>query len=110
MSASIDSSNQITLTRGDTLILHLSLTENESFFEFEPGDAIRFALKSTVEDDEPLIIKDADMDTRTITIEPEDTKELPFGQYVYDIEYTSEDGVVDTFITPTTFTISEEVY
>ena len=46
----------------------------------------------------------------TLTLQPSDTKNLPFGNYVYDIELTTADGFVDTFIGPATFTLTGEVY
>lgn len=109
MSASIDG-NRISLTRGDSLILNIVITKNGERYNPVEGDKVRFALKYQIPDDEPLILKDADMSTMTLTLDPEDTKELPFGTYYYDIELTTVDGFVDTFIGPAVFRITEEVY
>lgn len=109
MSASIDG-NRISLTRGDSLILNFVILKNGMEYTPVSGDRVRFALKYQIADDEPLILKDADISTCTITLEPEDTKSLPFGTYMYDIELTTVDGYVDTFIGPATFKLTEEVY
>lgn len=109
MSASI-SGNQISLTRGDSLVLGVTILQNGSTYTPASGDTARFALKSTVFDDSPLINKQVDLETMTLTLVPSDTKELPFGTYVYDIELTTSDGYVDTFIGPAPFYITQEVH
>ena len=44
-----------------------------------------------------------------IRISPDDTKNLEYGQYVYDVQVTMANGDVATVIPPTTFNILEEV-
>lgn len=111
MSASVNpSTKEISLTRGDSLILNFTITKNEEEYVPVQGDAVRFALKQTIPDDEPLILKDADITNQTIELLPSDTKQLAFGTYVYDIQLTTVDGYVDTFIGPATFRITEEVW
>ena len=92
----------ILLTRGDTLMLKLSLTKNGEPYEPQEGDTIRFALKQkyTDPDTEVKVNKNIPSDTLILKIDPEDTKELLMGKtYVYDIEMTDANGNVDTFIT-----------
>lgn len=109
MSASI-SGNNITLTRGDTLYLTVLMTKNGVSYTPVEGEKVRFAMKKKIDDEELLILKDIPIDTMTLKIVPEDTKTLKYGSYKYDIEYTSVDGDVDTFIGPANFNITEEVY
>ena len=109
MSASINGEN-ISLTRGDSLILHVNVTQNDEPYVPQEGDAIRFALKKNSNDEEVLILKNVDLDSMQIVIEPEDTKNLAYGTYRYDIELTTVGGFVDTFIGPANFKITEEVY
>lgn len=109
MSASIDGTN-ISLTRGDSLILNFTIKKNDEDYTPVAGDVVRFALKHHIPDDEPIILRTADTTEMTITLNPEDTKELAFGTYVYDIELTTVDGFVDTFIGPSKFKITEEVW
>ncbi len=108
MSHSISGTN-ITLTRGDTLFLKINMEKDGESFTPEEGSVVRFAMKSSYEDDEPILLKDVPIDTLLLEIEPNDTKPLTMKKtYVYDIEYTDADGHVDTFIKGK-FKISEEV-
>ena len=110
MSYSIVGTN-ITLTRGDTLKALISITDHEGMpYTPKQGDQIRFAMKRNVTDPEPLVLKVIPIDTMTLVIDPEDTKSLDFGTYKYDIQITTADGEVDTFITPSNIKITEEVH
>ena len=109
--------NTIRLTRGDTLLVQLELTKNGEEYIPQAGDEIRFALKhkimksdgSDYEDDAPLVYKVIPNDTLVLRIDSTDTKELPFGDYVYDLQITYGDGIVDTFITNSSFILTPEV-
>lgn len=102
--------NLITLTRGDTLIAHIEIT-NPDGSPYTPveGDSVRFAMKSKVTDTEPLLLIDIPIDTMDLKINPEDTKSLPFGKYIYDLQLTKANGDVDTFITMSSLRLTEEV-
>jgi hypothetical protein len=100
----------ITLTRGDTLLASLEISDAEgNTYTPSEGDVIRFAMKKSYSDSACLIEKQIPNDTLMLSLDPSDTKDLPFGSYVYDIEITFESGAVDTFIDKATFRISEEV-
>lgn len=99
----------ITLTRGDSLPLQLTLKKNNE--SYTPGSEayIRFAMKVRYKDETPVLLKEIPVDTLQLIFLPEDTKDLPMKKtYVYDIELTDENGYVDTFIEGR-FTIGEEV-
>lgn len=100
----------ITLTRGDTLNAKITI-KNRDGTEYIPkeGDVVRFALNDTYGTDEPKILKVIPNDTLVLTLNPEDTKDLEFGKYVYDVQITNEAGDVDTFIAKAKCIISEEV-
>ncbi len=99
----------ITLTRGDSLFLQLSLTKNDEAYTPAEGSVIRFAMKEKYTDSEVVLEKSIPIDTLLLSITPADTKSLPMGKsYVYDIELTDEAGHVDTFIEGK-FTIGKEV-
>ena len=102
--------NTIFLTRGDTFKAHLSIS-NPDGTEYIPveGDTIRFALKENIEDQECLILRDIPIDTMLLILNPEDTKELEFGSYIYDIQLTKANGDVDTFITASKLKLTAEV-
>lgn len=117
MSSSL-SGNAITLTRGDSLLLKVNITQDGEPYTPGSGDKVRFAVKhrtlkedkSDYTDETPLILKDIPTDTMLLQLDPEDTKDLAFGKYVYDIEITFPDGYVDTFITRESFKLTEEVH
>lgn len=102
--------NVITMTRGDSLIAKITITD-ASGDEYIPdeNDSIRFALKQSFHDAEPLIVKAIPFDTLVLQLDPEDTKPLDIGEYRYDIEITLSNGVVDTFIPWAKFILTEEV-
>lgn len=100
----------ITLTRGDTFTADIKINKADcERYIPQEGDTIRFAMKKTVRDKKCLIEKDIPIDTMQLVLEPDDTKELDFGNYVYDIQLTKATGEVDTFITASTLTLTEEV-
>ena len=66
-------------------------------------------MKADVDDTECLILRDIPIDTMMLVLNPEDTKELEFGSYVYDIQLTKANGDVDTFITASKLKLTAEV-
>ena len=120
MSSSIDE-HVITLTRGDTFRAKVTIyldDQEEQEYRPVPGDQVRFALKHKTlteggkeyTDVDPLINKQIPIDTMVLELVPDDTKNLGFGTYNYDIEITFEDGTVDTFITAAPFKLTKEVH
>ena len=109
MSATVNGTT-IVLTRGDTLKSTIVIYDkNGEQYTPVDGDAIRFAAKEKYTDYEPVILIDIPYDTCLLHVKPEDTKELDFGKYVYDIQITMNDGTVDTFIKGI-LKLTEEVY
>lgn len=106
------SGTTIVLTRGDTLRLHVDIYSDSTGTPYTPneGDSIRFAMKKSYEDLNPLLVVDIPIDTLDLVIEPEDTKRLSFGKYVYDIQLTKANGDVDTFIKKAVIKLDEEVH
>lgn len=114
--------NAITMTRGDTFRTHVDIfreVDGEKIPYTPSGsDVVRFALKhptmnasrTEYTDQNPLITKEIPLETMILTLLPSDTKSLGFGEYVYDIELTMEDGTVDTFISEAGFTLTPEVH
>ena len=113
----------IRLTRGDSLILQVVILrkkdkEAPEIYTPEDGDAVRFALKRNIMnpektrylDSKPLVEKNIPIKTLILRLESEDTKFLEFGNYVYDIELTTKDGMVDTFIADADFILTPEVH
>lgn len=104
------SGTTITLTRGDTFMADITINkQDDAPYTPVEGDSVRFAMKSSYEDAEPVLTKDIPIDSLQLILEPEDTKGLAFGQYIYDIQLTKASGEVDTFITKAKLKLTEEV-
>ena len=106
------SGTTITLTRGDSASIKLTLTKKDDGTAYEPieGDSIRFALSKQFGTESPLVLIDIPTDTLILEIMPEHTKSLAFGSYVYDLEITYADGRVETFVDKAKFVVDKEVY
>lgn len=93
------SGTDITMTRGDTLALKITMTKDGVEYTPGAGDSVRFAMKVRYTDEEVILEKNIPIDTMVLEIEPKDTKSLEMrSSYVYDIQLTTADGKVDTFI------------
>lgn len=102
--------NIIYLTRGDTFKAVITITYPDgSIYTPIEGDQIRFALKQSISDEECIVIREIPIDTMLLVIYPNDTKNLEFGNYVYDIQLTKANGDVDTFITASKLKLTAEV-
>lgn len=104
------SGTTITMTRGDTFRAQVSI-KNPDGEEYIPteGDCVRFAMKETWDDARPLLVKEIPIESMTLILKPEDTKDFAFGNYVYDIQLTKSTGEVDTFIAKAKIKLTEEV-
>lgn len=101
---------EIILTRGDTFKATLTIQDSTgSIYVPQQGDVIRFAVKKRYSDNKILIAKIIDNNTLMLKLNPEDTKPLMFGTYVYDVELTYANGDVDTFIAGGVLRLLEEV-
>lgn len=110
MSSNVTAKGTINLTRGDSFYAKIKLYDQDNDpIALNEGDTLRFALKEEYEDAEPILTIDIPISSMTLRIAPEDTKDLAFGTYVYDIEVTFANGDVDTVIPRKTFNILEEV-
>lgn len=105
----VTSSGEISLTRGDTARLTVSVTnDNDEPYVIQAGDTLTLSVKRSIKDTEFAFQKKI-IGGDTFYIEPEDTDSLDFGKYKYDVEITTENGEVYTVIPPTVFKILEEV-
>lgn len=99
----------IVLTRGDTFVANIGIKNaNGTPYIPQQGDTVRFAMKKDYSDASPILEKDIPIETMQLSLEPGDTKSLSFRSYVYDIQLTTKDGVVCTFIKGN-INITEEV-
>lgn len=110
--------NKITLTKGDTLKIKLSLRDAAGNV-YIPGiqDTITFVAKKNFDDAAVLsttVYGDGETSDIVIVIGPgsEDTNSsttIDAGTYKYDIQLTTSDGIIDTVINAATLVITEEV-
>ena len=116
----IDGNNNITLTRGDTLTLEVTLEREvppvppatepttEPYVP-QTGDVIRFAVSKGYKGEPSYELKFKETiphDTLTFTASSEKTT-IDYMTYNYDVEITYADGTKDTFISAK-FTITGE--
>ena len=102
--------HKITLTRGDTLTLTLTLKQGTQTYNPVEGDVIRFALAQGYVGEPAYSLKKEVIipnESLTFTLSSADTA-LACRDYNYDIQITHSDGTVDTFIS-STLTITGEV-
>lgn len=111
MSFKVKGNNMIYLTKGDTFRAVVSITNPDgSVYTPIEGDSVRFALKKSIDDSvQPIITRNIPIDTMELVLNPEDTKNLDYGSYVYDIQLTKANGDVDTFITASKLKLTYEV-
>ena len=98
--------NSIQITRGDTGIFTLALTSAGQPYDYS-NDEVLFTVKRNTRTTEIIFQKVIEYG-ENVTIEPQDTASLSYGNYVYDIQVTSG-AVVDTVITPSVFAVLPEV-
>lgn len=79
--------------------------------EYQPvdGDVVEFHMKKRRRDKEPLITKIIPNDTLLLEFSSDETKNLEYKTYRYDIQIQFASGAVDTFITDSGFTITTEI-
>lgn len=96
----------ISLTRGDYASFHIdAYDQNHNIYELQEGDVVTFTIKRNTKQKEALVQKHG----LDIEIFPEDTENLQYGTYSYDVELAPASGHIDTFIGPADFVLTEEV-
>ena len=100
----------IKLTRGDTARLTVPIINlaNNGEYTMESGDILYFTVKKTAKDSGFLFQKSV-TGSNSIHIRPEDTADLSFGKYKYDVQLTTATGDVYTVIEPSAFEVMEEI-
>lgn len=83
----------ISLTRGDTGYLELALKNGEQ--DWEVGDTVTLSVKKDIDSEDYLLQKQGQAG-QVIIIYPEDTRDLEYGRYVYDIQVNTVLGEVFT--------------
>lgn len=102
----IDEENNITLTRGDSATLELSIKDEGASYDFS-DDLVQFTVKRNTVTEEVVFQKT--FTTGIVVINPADTKDLRYTDMKYDVQLINDQGGVYTVIPPRKFTIAEEV-
>ena len=102
----IDEDNNITLTRGDTATLELSVKDEGATYDFS-NDLVKLTVKrNTVTE---TVIFQKTFTSGIVIIDHSDTASLTYNNLVYDVQLIKQGGGVYTVIPPRKFTIAEEV-
>lgn len=106
----ISPTGEIELTRGDTAYLEINIKNEVTGEDYAIGrcDKLTLTLKKSVYDETPVFTKTI-QGINVFNILPEDTSELAFLKYRYDVQLTTSEGEVYTVIEPSTFNILQEV-
>ena len=103
----------ISMTRGDSEAIKVAVKDTlGNVIPLLSGDTIHFTVrKHTLSTTKIIekIITEFDDGEALITIDPQDTNDLSFASYVYDIQLTRENGMVKTIVPPSQFLITGEV-
>ena len=103
----------LSMIRGDSEGIILSLKKDEDMIPFNQGDTVYFTVKQSHSTEkvtlQKIITEFDEGGNCIIEIEPEDTKRLSFRTYEYDIQLTDSNGRVTTIIPCSKFTILQEV-
>lgn len=99
--------NTFYLTRGDSAPFSIGIFDKYGNpYEPEEGDRVDFTVKPIDNlEGAPVIKKQG----TTIKLVHEDTKNLPFGAYVYDVQITYANGDRDTVISPVKLKCGEKL-
>ena len=109
----IVSGTSLKMTRGDTGAIRVIVSDAAG--EIVPlvdGDMIEMTVRESLISSEKTMYKKVTEFVNgeaLITIHPEDTANLKFKTYVYDIQLTRANGQVQTIIKPSQFEVSSEV-
>lgn len=101
----------IYLTRGDSALLEITIKDEDGqTWEPTSTDKVIFCIKTNATDPEPLVTIQAPEEDTDITIMPSDTKDLTYGQYIYDVHVETAAGNIYTVIANKVFEVGKEAH
>ena len=110
----VDGTN-LSMIRGDTESITVSINDSEGapISLITNEDTVYFTVKLNTTVQEKVlqkVITNFDIDGNAIVeLSHDDTKELPYRAYKYDIQWVDSTGNVRTIIVPSLFTIEPEI-
>lgn len=99
--------SQFQMTRGDTETLKITVFRDDEEYTLQEGDKLVFTLKQNTYT-KNILLQKLFVDNE-IRIEHEDTKDLNYGTYYFDVQLTFANGDVQTVIKPSKFILTDEV-
>jgi len=104
----------ISMVRGDTESLTVKISdESGTQIDFVSGDTVYFTVREAIGDTATIlqkVITSFNLEGEAIVqIDPDDTDDLFFKTYVYDIQWTKANGQVKTIVPASDFEILAEV-
>ena len=100
--------DEVILTRGDSADIIVKITDaNGDIYTPAEGDVIKFTLKKNCNTSDIIIQKT--LVNSVISLQPADTKDLPYGTYYFDVQLTTAADDVYTVVSPHRFIIDKEV-
>lgn len=106
------SGTKISLTRGDSAYINLTIYDQEGqVYEPDSDDIVRCQVRTAPNTGDLLIDGDVEIQNDNIVwhIKPEDTENYDVGKYYWDAELETAEGDVFTFITSSIFKLTDEV-
>ena len=107
---------EIYLTCGDSAAFDITAKSPDgTSYTFQPGDEVKLTVKSSrrKDDTEVLVQRIATIEEASnaarIYLLPEDTKDLDFQKYYYDVQLKTESGWIDTIIENSVFKVGVEI-
>lgn len=96
----VSQSMAIQLTRGDNATLNVTITNETSGepYEISEKDVIEMTVRKKPCKDSDIMFHKKLVGSQSIIINPEDTKRMSYGDYVYDIQLTTEAGGITVTI------------
>jgi hypothetical protein len=110
----IISGTNLSMTRGDSESITVKMVDGDgASIVFATGDTVYLTVRSdTASSTVALqkVISTFEVDgSAIIPIDHSDTQSMEFKKYVYDIQWTKQDGTVMTIVKPSVFEITKEV-
>lgn len=101
--------NEIKITRGDTLRVKFVAKKDGKPYVYQTGDVLNFYAKKDGSSGNAEIEATIDPATGELYLSSDVTKSMKASKYVYDIQLTKANGDVDTIINMATISIKNEV-
>lgn len=103
---------RITITRGDSGSIAVAIVNGATgeSYELQKNDTLVFSVKKNAYGNAEMVIEKTLVGTNVFDFEPDDTKHLELGDYVYDIVLKTAAGSAFTVCTESKFSVGVNVH